>query len=123
MTFAGILFLLAAAFNIIDGLVALAEPKHFFVGENGVVISDYNALGIVLLVIAGIQILVGFGVLNRMTWAQVVGILLAVIAAIVQLTYFKHYPAWAVIGLILDAVIIYALTVHSDEFSSGRRRR
>jgi hypothetical protein len=122
VTFAGVLFLVAAAFNIIDGLVALAEPRHFYVSESGLTIDNYDALGIVLLVIAGIQLLVGYGILQRMRAAQIVGILLAIIAAIVQLAYFKHYPAWAVIGLVLDAVIIYALTVHGDEFTSRRRR-
>lgn len=122
VTFAGVLFLVAAAFNAVDGLVALAEPRHFFVGENGVVISDYDAFGVVLLVIAGIQLLVGYGILQRIRSAQIVGVLLAILNAIVQLAYFKHYPAWAVIILVLDVVIIYALTAHGDEFGARRRR-
>jgi hypothetical protein len=123
VTFAGVLFLVAAFFNAVDGLVALADPGQFFVTEDEVVITNYDAFGIVLLVIAGFQFLIGWGILALQRWAQVVGIIVTILAAVVQLAYFKHYPAWAVIMLFLDGVIIYALTVYSDEFApSGRRR-
>lgn len=117
VTFAGVLFLVVAAFTAVDGLVAIAEPSHFFVSEDGLVIDNYEAYGIVLLVIAGLQFLVGWGILALQRWAQIVGIILAIVSAIAQLAHFTHYPAWAVIILILDAVIIYALTVYSDEFA------
>lgn len=123
VTFAGVLFLVMAFFNAIDGVVALAEPRHFYVGENGVLISNYDAFGIVLLVIAGIELLVGYGILARIRAAQVVGIIIAILAAVVHLAYFKHYPAWSVVLLFLDAVVIYALTVHGDEFAPRGRRR
>lgn len=123
VTFAGVLFLVAAAFNAVDGLVALADPGQFFVSEEGVVITNYDVFGIVLLIFAGFQILVGAGILALQRWAQVVGIIVAILAAVVHLAYFKHYPAWAVIMLFLDGVIIYALTVYGDEFAPAARRR
>jgi hypothetical protein len=123
VTFAGVLFLVVAAFNAVDGLVALAEPNHFFVDEEGLVIDNYDAFGIVLLVIAGFQFLIGWGILALQRWAQVVGIILVLLNAIAQLAHFTHYPAWSVVILVLDAVIIYALTVYSDEFAPARRRR
>jgi hypothetical protein len=123
VTFAGVLFLVAAFFNAVYGLAALVEPKHLFVTENGVLISDYDALGIVLLIVAGVQFLVGWGIVARLRAAQVLGIIVAVISAIIQLAYFKAHPAWAVIILVLDAIVIYALTVHGDEFAPAARRR
>ena len=123
VTFAGVLFLVAAFFNAVDGLVALADPGQFFVTEDEVVITNYDAFGIVLLVIAGFQFLIGWGILALQRWAQVVGIIVVILNAIAQLAHFTHYPAWSVIILILDAVIIYALTVYSDEFAPARSRR
>ena len=122
VTFAGVLFLVAAAFNAVDGLVALADPDQFFVSEEGVVITNYDAFGVVLLVFAGFQLLVGLGILALQRWAQVVGIIVVILAAVVHLAYFKHYPAWAVIMLFLDGVMLYALTVYSDEFAGASRR-
>jgi hypothetical protein len=124
VTFAGVLFLVVAAFNAVDGVVALADPGHYFVTEEGLVVANYDAFGIVLLIIAGFQFLIGWGILALQRWAQVVGIIVVILNAIAQLAHFTHYPAWATIILILDAVILYALTVYSDEFApAGRRRR
>jgi hypothetical protein len=75
------------------------------------------------LVIAALQLLIGFGILARVRAAQVIGLIVVIMGAIVQLRFFKHYPAWAAIILVLDAVIIYALTVHADEFAGARRPR
>jgi hypothetical protein len=122
VTFAGVLFLVAATFNAVDGLVALAEPTHFFVDEDGLVIDNYDAFGVVLLVIAGFQFLVGAGILALQRWAQVVGIIVAILGAIAAFGHFTHYPAWSVILLVLYAVILYALTVYSDEFGRAGRR-
>jgi hypothetical protein len=100
VTFAGVLFLVGAAFNALDGIVALADPGHFFVTEEGVLIADYDAFGVVLLAIAGIELLLGWGILALQRWAQVLGII-----------------------LVLNAIILYALTVYSDEFAPAGRRR
>ncbi len=118
MTFAGWLFIVAAAFNVVAGVVAVAEPSQFFVSENGLLIDNYDAFGIWLLVLGGLQFFVGWGVLSLQRWAQIVGIILAILSAITQFGHFTYYPAWAVIILVLDAVILYALTAYSDEFSS-----
>ena len=122
VTFAGALFLVMAFFNAIDGVIAFADPNHFYLGENGLlVIHSYDAYGFVLLVIAGVEVLVGWGILVRQRAAQVFGIGIAVISALIHLIYFKHYPAWSTIALALDLIVIYALTVHGDEFAPADR--
>ena len=122
VTFAGVLFLIAAFFNAVDGIVAIAEPRHLYVGENGLIIDNYQAFGVVLLVVAGLDLFVGWGILARVRAAQVIGIIIALAALIVHFAYFKHFPAWASIMIVLNVVILYALTVHSDEFAGTSRR-
>jgi len=122
VTFAGVLFLVAAGFNVVDGVVAITEPSHFYVPEGDVVVSSYTALGIGVLVIAGFQLLIGFGILARVRAAQVIGLIVVIIGAVVQFGFFVHHPAWAAAMLVIDALIIYALTVHGDEFGPARRR-
>jgi hypothetical protein len=116
------MFIVLAFFSAIDGIVAFADPGHFFISENGLlVINSYDAYGLVLLVIAAAELLIGWGILVRARPAQWFGILVAVIGAIIHLIYFKHFPAWSVIALALDGVVIYALTVHGDEFAPDTR--
>jgi hypothetical protein len=121
VTFAGVLFIVAGVFNVFDGIIALARPEQLFIGENVFVVKDYDAFGVALLVLGSIEVLVGLGVLSRSNVARVLGIALASLAFLVHLAYFRHYPAWAVVMMAVNIVIIYALTVHGEAF--GRTRR
>lgn len=121
VTFAGIMFIIVGLFNLIDGLVAIAEPRHFYVPEGQVVVSSYTALGVVLLIVAALQLLVGFGILARLRAAQVVGLIVVIAGAIVQLAAWVHHPVWATIILVINAIIIYALVVYNDEFATEMR--
>jgi carboxylate-amine ligase len=58
----------------------------------------------------------GLGVLAGQLWARIVGIVLAVISALISFTFIAAYPVWSCILTALNVLIIYALAVH------GRRR-
>ncbi len=120
VTFAGVLFITVGLFNVIDGIVALARPEQLYVGENALVVKDFDAWGVVLICLGSVEVLVGLGVLSGSRLAQILGIALAVGNFIIQLAFFKHYPAWSVAVMVLDIVIIYALCAYTAEF--GRTR-
>ena len=121
VTFAGVLFLIAAVFTFVDGIVALTRPEQLYVGEEVLVVKDYDAWGVGLIVLAGIQTAVGLGILSRARPAQVFGIIFASFGFIAHLAYFRHYPAWSVVLMALNLVVIYALTAHGAEFTRRRR--
>lgn len=121
VTFAGVLFVVVGLFTTLDGLVALTRPETLYVGANALVVKDYDAWGVTLLALGGVQVLTGFGILSGANAARIIGIILAGIGFIVHLAYFKHYPAWSVTIMVLDLIVIYALTVHVEAFSKGRR--
>jgi hypothetical protein len=50
-----------------------------------------------------------------MTWARVVGIVLAVISGIANFLFLPYYPFWSIVVIALDVFIIWALV-------SGARR-
>src|SRR5262245_14187415 len=105
-----------AFFNAVDGVIAFADPGHFYIDEDGLlVVQNYNAYGLVLLVIAAVEVFVGCAILMRERAGQWFGILIAVISALIHLAYWKHYPAWSSIALVLDLIVIYALIVHGEE--------
>jgi hypothetical protein len=123
VTFAGVLFIVVGLFNVFDGIIAMARPEQLFVGENAFVVKDYDAVGVTLLVLGCIEVLVGVGILNKSRLAQILGIALASLGFLIHLAYFRHYPAWAVAMMVLNIVVIYALTIHNDQFTRARRRR
>jgi hypothetical protein len=118
--FAGVVMIVEGAFHIIDGLVALFEKGYYVVTSNRLALHvNYTAWGWAHLIIGALFVLVGFGVLAGQLWARVVGIVLAVISAIVSLAFIAAYPVWGVILIAVDIVIIYALAMHGREIKSA----
>lgn len=116
VVFAGVMLILMGAFQVIEGLVALFRSDYYAVPAAGLVINvDYNTWGWVHLIIGVIGVLVGFGLVMGNTVARVVGIILAVISAIVNLAFIAAYPVWSTILIALDVIIIYAIVVHGRE--------
>ncbi len=48
-------------------------------------------------------------------WGRVVGVILAVVSAVVNIAFLAAYPVWAALLITLDAIVIYALVVHGRE--------
>jgi hypothetical protein len=118
--FAGIMMITLGAFQAIEGLVALLNDTYYLVGSSGLVISlDYTAWGWVHLILGVVAVLIGLGVLAGSTAARIGGILLAVLSAIVNLTFIAAYPLWSIIVIAIDVIVIYALAVHGREVRSA----
>ena len=50
--------------------------------------------------------------LKGQTWARVVGIGVASLSAIANFLYIPYYPFWAILIIVLDVVVIWALAAH-----------
>ncbi len=79
--FAGIFYLVAAAFNAIAGISGLARDELF--DESKFILSDLQTWSYVFLVIAVVQAVAGIVVLRRMRAGRVPAIILAVIGMLV----------------------------------------
>jgi hypothetical protein len=108
VVFAGVVLMLAGAFNVIDGLVALLNDDYF---RKELLFSDLGTWGVVVLCIGILQIAAGLGVLARATWAILVGILFVFVNSLVQLAWFAHFPLWSGAILVLNLFLLYALMV------------
>jgi hypothetical protein len=108
---------LAATLMILSGLWT------FFVGITGVLQGSFyrtvpvytfslsvHTWGWVQLVIGAVVFAAGVCLLLGMTWARVVGVILAVISGLANFLFLPHYPLWSVIVIALDVLIIWALT-------------
>ncbi len=114
--FAGLVMLLLGIFHAIAGLIALFNASYYLVGPNGLVVNvNYAAWGWVHLILGIVVAAAGWAVMVGQTWGRVVGIVLALLSAIVNLGFLPAYPVWSVIFIALDIVVIYALAVHGRE--------
>jgi hypothetical protein len=53
--------------------------------------------------------------------ARGVGVLLAGLSAIANMAFIGAYPVWSIIVIVVDVLVIYALTVHGGELRSSTR--
>ena len=111
-TFAAVMFLVVGIFNVIDGIAAISKDRHFRADE--LLIGNLSFWGIVLLIVGALQLLTTYLIYNRSPGGQVLGVILAVLSAVTALFFLGAYPIWSIIILVLDGVVIYALTVYGE---------
>lgn len=113
--FAGFMMILLGVFQSIFGLTALLNSDWFVVAEKGILVYDYTMWGWIHLLLGLIVLVAGFSVMQGANWARVVGVILAVLAAIGNLATINLYPVWSIAAMIVSVLVIYALTVHGEE--------
>ena len=113
-TFAGVMFLCAAAVNALYGISALVNDDYFAADE--LLFGDLAAWGVVCLVFAAVQTAVGVMILRHRPFGAFLGIILAALNGTMSLLWFGAYPLWTAVVLLIDGLIIYSLTVHAADW-------
>ncbi|MDH3681114.1 MAG: hypothetical protein OEV40_14340 [Acidimicrobiia bacterium] len=115
VVFAGTVTLLAAAANLLYGIVLLVNDDWVALTREGLIRFDTTTAGVVFLIFTGLQVLVAFGIFTGQLWARILGIIGASLGILSQMAFLSIYPAWAWLVIIVDGLVIYGLAVHGDE--------
>jgi hypothetical protein len=110
LTFAGVMFIVAGALDLLWGIAALANDDFFRADE--LLFGDLSAWGWVYIVFGVVKIGLGALVLARKGFGIVVGALAVTINAVVAMASLGAYPLWSTVVLAIDALILYGLVVH-----------
>jgi hypothetical protein len=114
--FGAFMMFLIGFFQAIEGLAAIVNDNFTKVSPNGLVVhADYTVWGWVHLVLGVLVFLSGLGVLSGRVLARMVGVALAVVGAVINLAFLPAQPAWGVILVSVNVLLIYALIVHGGE--------
>jgi hypothetical protein len=109
--FAGILMIVIGIFEAISGLAAILENGSFFVvSENYAFEVDVTAWGWIHVILGIVVGLAGLYLLFGRTWARVVGITLAILAAVANFFFIPYYPLWSLLIVALSIWVIWSLT-------------
>jgi hypothetical protein len=111
ITFAGVVIIMVAILNIIDGIAAISTSS-FFANDARYVISDLNTWGWVMLGLGVLQMAVGFGVWAGNKLARWAGIVVVSLNAVAQLLFIPAYPFWSLSIFALDILVLYGLAAH-----------
>ena len=115
--FAAIIMILMGFLWIISGLVAIINNDFFVVTMRWIFRLDVTTWGWIHLIVGIIVLMAGFGLLTGAVWARIVGVIVAVLAALVAFTWLPYYPVWGIIFIVLAVAVIWALTVHGRDIT------
>jgi hypothetical protein len=117
--FAGITMILMGGMWLISGLVALFNDEFYVVTQRWILEFDISTWGWIHLIIGIVVLVAGFGLFSGQVWARTVGVIIAVIAALLSFAWLPYYPVWAIILIVVSIAIIWALTVHGRDITEA----
>ena len=114
IAFAGILMVLIGAIDVFQGLIAIIRDNYYAVTPNQIIVFDTTTWGWITLLWGIVILLAGFGLLSGAGWARWLTIVAASVNVLGQLGFVgnSQYPLWALTGITLTLVVLYALIVH-----------
>jgi hypothetical protein len=116
VAFAGLMMVMLGTFHVIEGLVALFQDSYFLVPKAGLTVHvDYTTWGWVHIIGGILLACAGVAVFSGRVWARSIGVIFAMISAIVNISFLSAYPIWSTIMIAVDILVIWALTVHGGE--------
>ncbi|HVO86220.1 MAG TPA: hypothetical protein VMT23_00615 [Candidatus Binatia bacterium] len=113
--FASAVMLVMGGLQAISGLVAIFKNDFYVATQNGLVAFNYTTWGWIDLVLGVVVFCAGLALMNGSAWARVVAVFLTVLSALANFAFLPAYPIWSIIGLVVDGLVLYALTVHGGE--------
>jgi hypothetical protein len=113
--FASFLLILGGVFQVIMGFTALLNDQFYVLTAHNLIAFDITTWGWLHLLLGLLMVIVGISLFAGRMWARVTAIILASLNFIGQFAFIGVYPWWSIISMVLDVLVIYALTVHGDE--------
>jgi hypothetical protein len=111
-TFAGIMLILAGAFNAIEGIIALFQNEVYVAGPRYLFAFDLTTWGWTHLIVGAVVAAAGFGVLSGQVWARTVGVAIAALSMLANFLFIPYYPVWSLLIIALNVFVIWALIAY-----------
>ena len=115
VAFAALMLYVLGALHIIAGLVALFKDTNVYTGASNVWILDYTKWGWIHIV-GGLFALWGATSLAQgKLFGRILAALVAFASLVANFAFVPVYPVWSILIIVIDVVIIYAVTVHGGD--------
>jgi hypothetical protein len=113
--FASIMMMVLGFLQGITGLAGIFKNNYYVVTQSQLLVFNFKTWGWVNLVIGIIIFMAGLELLRGAGWARVVAIFLAALSLIANMGFINAYPFWSILMIVVDVLVIYALSVHGQE--------
>lgn len=114
VAFVGIYLVVAGVLNVLWGVAALSDKRSF--EEDSLVWSDLSFWGWTALVVGVAQLVGAVLVAAQRVGGPIIAGFLAFMGLMVNFLSIGAYPIWSAILIVVDALILWAVSVHGEEF-------
>ena len=111
--FAALMMGIAGAWNILQGILAVAD-SNVFDDDAHFVFSNLATWGWISIIAGALLLFASWGVLRGVGAARWVGIVVVSLNALSQLAAISYQPFWGITMFAVDVFILYALTVYGS---------
>ena len=124
IAFAAIMLIMIGVFHAIAGLAGIIENEFYSVvpaagteatGDVYFLQFDATTWGWIHLIGGLIILFAGLGLFRGAVWARTIGVIVAVISAIVNFAWMPWYPVWSIAMIAIAVTVIWALTAHGRD--------
>lgn len=109
VTFAGVMLMITAVMQVLEGIAAIADDTIFLNGADYVYELDVTTWGWVHLVIGLLGLATAVGIMTNQFWGQLGGIAIAATSALFSFAFLPYFPLWTIVVIALDVLVIWAL--------------
>lgn len=121
VAFAGIMLMLVGVFSVIAGLAAAFDDGYITktTGNGEIFLLDFTTLGIAWIVIGVVKVFTGYALIQGREWARWLTVVIIFVHAVLDLLSIATQPFLGLLFIVIDLVILYAVTVRWDEAKTG----
>ncbi|MET9901234.1 hypothetical protein [Streptomyces sp. NPDC006446] len=123
VAFAGILLMVSALFNLLNGFVAVFNHGYYskvYSQGNRLLILNFTAWGWIFVAIGIVMALASLGVFVGSRAARLTGICLAAFCLVAQMIFLPVYPFWSVFTMLVSLLVIYGLLAEPKHVHGAR---
>jgi hypothetical protein len=119
------MMIMIGTFHAIAGLVAIFDDTFYVATREYIFQFDASQWGWIHLIFGILIAIAGGYLLTGSVIARTVGVVMALISAILGFAWLPYYPVWGVVIIAIAISVIWALTAHGRDVTAnyGPRRR
>lgn len=113
-SFGSVLVVVAGLLQGVLGLTALMNEGFLTARGGSLVVWDMAAWGWINLVLGFAAVVVGTSLMGGGLWSRPLAVMLTALNLVVLFVFASVYPLWTVALMVLNLVVMYALTARAD---------
>ena len=119
IVFAAIMMIVGGSLNLLYGVIAAVNDDWVVFTNRANVYLDLSEWGWVHIILGGVVVLSGIGLLSGNILARAVAVLVASLSLIANFFFIPVYPLWALTVIVIDVLVIWAVTAHGREMRAA----